>query len=77
MSDTVQACPACDSTSKLHKLIHEDRVDSADVDEDYKCYSCGHAFDEPVTREARNTNTLRGLARELDRADPDQVGDAA
>ena len=64
MSETVDACPECDTTAGLFSLVAGG----------WGCRECGARFDEPRTRPARNTaDTRQGLAAELAAADPDEV----
>ena len=65
-SQTVRACPECDSTGVTATV--RDTTDS-----DYYCRHCSARFDSPVERERYAESGLNGLARKLDDADPDAV----
>jgi rubredoxin len=45
--DRVFACPECDTTSKIHERTASNRTG----DERFRCYECGHRFEEAVDRE--------------------------
>lgn len=65
MSDTVDACPECDTTSGLFSLTAGG----------HGCRECGARFETPTERPAkRTTNTRKGAARLLADANPDEVG---
>lgn len=67
MSDTVAACPECDTTSAIYTRDDDPR-------RTYRCRECGAIFEEPNRRAPRsNTNTQNGLAGKLAKADPDEV----
>jgi transposase-like protein len=69
----VKACPKCDFTTIVANPGGMQR--SQEPATDYRCRECGHAFDEPVEREARNNASVRGdcLAGKLDTMDPDDL----
>jgi transposase-like protein len=76
MSDTVDACPECDTTSGIYRrrgMGDTGRWPSDDAT--YVCRECGATFAEPNEREAQHTNeTRKGRAGKLAKADPDEVG---
>ena len=64
MTETVDACPECDTTSGLF----------ARNAGGHGCRECGARFETPNTRPATSTtNTQNGAARLLADADPDEV----
>jgi transposase-like protein len=67
-SDTVDACPECDSASFTRRSRGFSAV-PRQSDARYQCSDCGAYFDDPVERERRGTAPLKGLARDLDKAD--------
>jgi len=75
MSDTIPACPACDSAD-LYK--RQPKVSSPqDHDHTYRCQACGERFDDPEWRERGHSgNSVRNstLAGKLLDADPEEVG---
>lgn len=74
MSDTVKACPECDSTNN-QRLTHSTSSASTH-DFNYSCRDCGHRFHQPVEREPKgHQNTIRKdtLAARLEAANADEV----
>jgi len=76
MSETT-ACPYCDSTSIKRNCVGDspDRPGNASDDPDaWRCIECGRGFDDPKSREREHeTETRKGLAGRLARAEPDDV----
>lgn len=69
MTKTVDACPRCDFC-RIRARNPEKIRSHAEGEGRYRCVQCGHTFDEPHTRPARNeSGPHRGLAARL--ADPD------
>ena len=67
MSDEIEACPHCDSSS-----IYANPGDGGRGK--YGCYSCHEGFDRPATRDRKPGGTKRkGLAARLLRAKPEDV----
>jgi len=69
----VPACPECDKAS-ARKLVGDDFNIRRRSEHDYYCNKCGARFDEPNYREANGGTNVNGLARKLDKADPDWSG---
>jgi hypothetical protein len=64
MTETVDACPECDTTAGIFSLVSGG----------YGCRECQARFDEPETRPPRNaTGPRRGLAKRLAETDADEV----
>lgn len=75
VTDTVAACPECDSGS-----VHMNSPGGHNVENDggkYRCAKCKEQFEEYDERERREGcapgHTRRGLAGRLQHADPDEV----
>jgi hypothetical protein len=68
---TVAACPECDEPTIETRVEggHNPNV------EQYKCWGCGHRFDEPHTRPPKRQRgkNENGLAGDLVDADSDEV----
>lgn len=64
------ACPECDAGGHSWR-----RTDGS-----YRCKNCGHEYDDPVERPYKVDRVptvdrpTNGLAVELDRMDPDEIG---
>jgi len=59
----ISVCPECDSANIQHNHTNG-----------YRCWDCEAAFHRPRYRQSNGTNnTLYGLAKDLDEADPDEV----
>jgi len=73
-SETVQACPACDSSSVATNNIGGIQSVNPDADR-YRCADCYETFDEPEERERRQDTFFRpdSLAAKLDAAEPDDL----
>jgi len=71
MSDTVGACPECDSASV--QTVINSGFDAEATDHNYKCRSCAAEFDQLVQRESKNQCSPKGLAGELDSMNADQL----
>lgn len=75
--DDVSVCPECDSASlKMGRVSDSGQGHREGVtDKRFRCADCRAAFDDPETREPKQTHgTRKGLAGKLARADPDDVG---
>jgi len=72
---TVRACPECDGVRVLNAVGGNLRGPGKTL-QDYRCEDCGARFDEPNRRRPHSggRNAPGGLARALERADPDEVG---
>lgn len=55
---TVYACPNCDSASQVNKRL---RMEQYEGDEDYNCKNCGHRFDNPTERDAKQVKGGNGF----------------
>lgn len=74
MTETIDACPECD-WHKARLRYHGKPNSRAEGEGKYRCTNCGHTFDEPNTRPARNSRIpKRGIAARLAKANPDDVG---
>jgi len=67
-SQTVRACPECDSTGVTATVRDT-------TDNDYYCRHCSARFDSPKERERYAESGLNGLARKLDKAEASDVGE--
>jgi len=67
-SETVLACPDCDSTG-IRSTVRDT------TEHEYACRHCGAAFDDPIERERYGSSGRPGLAGRLAKLDPDAVGD--
>jgi ribosomal protein L37AE/L43A len=77
--DTVQACPACDSSriwSRGHAGVN-DRGRATDGD--WKCKNCGEVFDEPEPRPPKSggQQPTNGLAATLASEDVTNIDDVS
>jgi len=71
MSETVIACPQCDSPRLYHRGGRQ-QIDG--VDKEWLCRKCKHEFDEATKREPKvKIPYLNGLAKTLSNMDPDEV----
>jgi len=70
VSDQITCCPNCDSSEISVVGVGSD-LSQRDIPA-YNCEACDHRFDEPSTRPRKATNGLMGIARVLDKADPDE-----
>jgi len=70
MSETVDACPECGTTSAIYS-----RNASENARPTYRCRECGAVFETPEQRETdTTTDTQNGLARTLADAKPEDYG---
>jgi hypothetical protein len=85
MSETVSACPECDSPAirrQTHRWVSpdtpqsewRDRYGLAHEDFDtHRCRDCDAEFDSPNEREPQNNRGYSGLVADLLEADADEV----
>ena len=73
-SETVLACPKCDSSSVATNNIGGIQSTNPGADK-YRCADCYDTFDEPEERERQKATSYRGdsLAAKLDAAEPDDL----
>lgn len=73
-SETVSACPYCDSSSVVTNSVGGGRTYNADAN-NYRCADCSRTFDEPDERESRGDPGFRpdSLAAKLDDAHQDDL----
>lgn len=75
MTETVLACPACDSADNIFRRNPGKGISRLDEhDALWRCSTCGAEFDEPVRREPRGTHPpITGPAALLIDASADDV----
>lgn len=69
MTETVPACPECDSLNIRHNSTRGHKLNA----NQYRCARCGLTFDTPNYREKQHSGGLHGLAGVLDEMDPDDL----
>ncbi len=71
MSETLTACPNCDSAS-IETRQRDSMIGNGEGPKFY-CRECTHAFDNPVERTPHNPHHASGLEKQLLEADADEV----
>jgi len=71
----IQACPECDDSDIRRRMVGNLHSRTDPDAPRWKCYVCGHEFDEPRVRPREAQGPRNGLAGELVDAEPDVLPD--
>jgi len=72
MSETITVCPNCDNSS----IVLDNQSSLRKGGQSYRCTACGERFEQPNERKPEgHTNSVKGMAKKLYDAKPDEVGE--